>query len=194
MYLKKKKNTYNHARRYPGAVCVKAEFNSDVCLTQCQRSDQQLLPPYTQRADHTAHGNATKPLAVVMATGPLQPITTPPLLSPLATAAALERRERARHPVFCIVQCFFFLFVFFSLSSSAHSVQWEENVFLEPFKPGSLESINGLICLLLKSESKAAGRVPRYSGQAAQTPRGGEKGCVTAPCLMTIVDLQLGPS
>lgn len=86
------------------------------------------------------------------------------------------------------------MFFFFSLSSSAHSVQWEENVFLEPFKPGSLESINGLICLLLKSESKAAGHVPRYSGQAAQTPRGGEKGCVTAPCLMTIVDLQLGPS
>lgn len=57
-------------------------------VSQCQRSDQQLLPPYTQRADHTAHSNATKPLRVVMATAPLQPIKTPPLLSPLATAAA----------------------------------------------------------------------------------------------------------
>ena len=34
-----------------------------------------------------------------MATGPLQPIKTPPLLSPLATAAAQELRERARHPI-----------------------------------------------------------------------------------------------
>lgn len=84
------------------AVC------SDVCLTQCQRSDQQLLPPYTQRADHTAHGNATKPLAVVIATGPLQPIKTPPLLSPLATAAAQEFCDRARHPVLHRVMCFHF--------------------------------------------------------------------------------------
>ncbi len=94
-----------------GAVCLKTRLcaaYSDVCLTQCQRSDQQLLPPYTQRADHTAHGNATKPLAVVMATGPLQPIKTPPLLSPLATAAAQELRERARHSILHRAMCFHF--------------------------------------------------------------------------------------
>lgn len=39
------------------------------------------------------------PLAVVMATGPHQPIKTPPLLSPLATAAAQDLRGRARHPI-----------------------------------------------------------------------------------------------
>lgn len=44
-----------------------------------------------------------------MATGPLQPITTPPLLSPLATAAALERRERARRLVLHRAMFFFFL-------------------------------------------------------------------------------------
>lgn len=95
-----------------GAIRLKTRLcavYSDVCLTQCQRSDQQLLPPYTQRADHTAHGNATKPLAVAMATGPLQPIKTPPLLSPLATAAAPERRGRARrHPILHRAMCFHF--------------------------------------------------------------------------------------
>lgn len=93
-----------------GAVCLKTRLRavySDVCLAQCQRSEQQLLPPYTQRAaDRTAH--ATKPIAVAMATGPLQPIKTPPLLSPLATAAAPELRERARHPILRRAARFYF--------------------------------------------------------------------------------------
>lgn len=85
-----------------GAVRLKTRY-SDVCLAQCQRSEQQLLPPYTQRAaDRTAH--ATKPIAVAMATGPLQPIKTPPLLSPLATAAAPELRERAHATLFCVAR------------------------------------------------------------------------------------------
>lgn len=107
------KNTFKYLQSCTaclGAVCLKTRLcavYSVVCLAQCQRSDQQLLPPYTQRAaDHTAH--ATKPIAVVMATGPLQPIKTPPLLSPLATAAAQELRERARHPILRRAMCFHF--------------------------------------------------------------------------------------
>lgn len=81
----KRPNTHNHARRASARCVIKTRLcavYSDVCLARCQRSDQQLLPPYTQRAaDRTAH--ATKPIAVAMATRPTSANQNPsPSISP----------------------------------------------------------------------------------------------------------------
>lgn len=83
-------------------------LNSDVALTQCQRSEQQLLllllPQYTRRDDHTytRHSNATKPPAVVMATGLSQPIggRSPPI-SPGNCRSAGAARTRTPSCAFC---------------------------------------------------------------------------------------------
>lgn len=176
-----------------GAVCLKTRLcavYSDVCEAQCQRSEQQLLPPYTQRAaDHTAH--ATKPIAVTMATGPLQPIKTPPLLSPLATAAALELRERARHPILRRAACFYF-------SPTAALVNAEHI----NMAPNQILFWRFLQCHVVRVQImmnwfKCVTEIETDGSRGiwdTQTPRGGEKGCVTTPSLMTRVHPERGPS
>lgn len=79
-----------------GIVC------SDVCLSVRDHIGSCFLHP--RSAQITPHSNATDPLAVAKATNPLQPIITPPIPYPLATAAAQKHMvilwRCRRHSIF----------------------------------------------------------------------------------------------
>lgn len=97
-------------------LCLKAVWENVYRLFRCLSVSHNVRDQisscflHTRSAQITAHSNATKPLAVAMATNPLQPIRTPPLPYPLATAAAQKLCELARHPILQRAMCIAFIF------------------------------------------------------------------------------------
>lgn len=82
---------------------------SDVCLTQCQRSDQQLLPPSTQRADHAAQQRYQTPCRRQGNKHTSANHNPSPSISPgnCRSAEAQRSRSRARHAIYFLTWAYF---------------------------------------------------------------------------------------